>query len=111
MAPLQNYLTGGLLRSDWQPSSTFQLCGEPNPLPIPEHPTSSSDGSSNSQRSPMPDLRSAITDQDHIQGDPEAPLTLLEYGDFQCPRCLNAHRIVKRLTTHFGPTLRLVYRN
>jgi protein-disulfide isomerase len=59
----------------------------------------------------MPDLRSAITDQDHIQGDPEAPLTLLEYGDFQCPHCLNAHKIVKRLTIHFGPTLRFVYRN
>ena len=59
----------------------------------------------------MSDLRSAITDQDHIQGDHEAPLTLLEYGDFQCPHCLLAHKIVKRLTTHFGPRLRFVYRN
>lgn len=59
----------------------------------------------------MPNLRSAVTDQDHILGDPKAPLTLLEYGDFQCPHCLVAHKIVKQLTRHFGPSLRFVYRN
>lgn len=59
----------------------------------------------------MSDLRSAVTDQDHIQGDPKAPLTLLEYGDFQCPHCLIAHKIVKQLQKHFGARLRFVFRN
>jgi protein-disulfide isomerase len=59
----------------------------------------------------MRDLPIAITDQDHIKGDPDARLTLLEYGDFQCPHCLIGHKLVKRLSTHFGRTLRFVYRN
>jgi protein-disulfide isomerase len=48
---------------------------------------------------------------DHIQGPASAGVTLLEYGDFQCPSCAQAHAAMKIMLTHFGPKLRFVYRH
>jgi protein-disulfide isomerase len=52
-----------------------------------------------------------VGDRDHVQGRSDAPLTLLEYGDYQCPHCGRAHAVVKALQKHFGAGLRLVYRH
>ena len=43
--------------------------------------------------------------------DPHAPVTLVEYGDYQCPACGAAFPIVKAVQTHFGKELRFVFRN
>ena len=59
----------------------------------------------------MGNLTIPVTDDDHIQGDDRASLTLVEYGDFQCPHCAIAHAIVRRLQEHFGHRMRYVYRN
>jgi protein-disulfide isomerase len=59
----------------------------------------------------MAKLRTPITSQDHIQGPEDAPLTLVEYGDYECPSCGSAYPIVKRVQEHFGKRLRLVFRN
>ena len=59
----------------------------------------------------MAALKTPVTPDDHIQGDPDAELTLLEYGDYECPHCGRAHPIVKRLQEHFGRRLRFVFRN
>src|SRR5262245_37957173 len=56
-------------------------------------------------------LVTPVGPQDHVQGDQEAPLTLVEYGDFECPHCLRAHIVVKALQKHFGKNLRYVFRN
>ncbi|SEK62254.1 DsbA family protein [Nitrosovibrio tenuis] len=48
---------------------------------------------------------------DHIQGPETAPITLVEYGDYQCPYCANAYVIVKRVQHQLGPLLRFVFRN
>ncbi len=56
-------------------------------------------------------LRVPVSDQDHIQGSPDAPFTLVEYGDYECPHCGHAYPIVKRVQKHFGKRLRFVYRN
>jgi protein-disulfide isomerase len=48
---------------------------------------------------------------DHIQGPETAPLTLLEYGDYQCPYCAAASAIVKLVHDRLGPRLRFVFRN
>ncbi|HVR81782.1 MAG TPA: DsbA family protein [Luteimonas sp.] len=52
-----------------------------------------------------------VSPDDHIQGDPSALVTLIEYGDFQCPACGMAHPIVKQLQLNYGGDLRLVFRH
>lgn len=52
-----------------------------------------------------------ITARDHLQGPPDAPVTLLEYGDYQCPYCGAAHPIVKALQRTLGGTLRFAFRH
>jgi len=59
----------------------------------------------------MATLKVPVTPEDHIEGDPNAELTLLEYGDYECPHCGRAHPIVKRVQKHFGRRLRFVFRN
>lgn len=49
--------------------------------------------------------------RDHIVGRPDAPVTLVEYGDYECPFCGQAHIVVSELIRHFGPQLRYVYRH
>src|SRR5205085_9240749 len=56
-------------------------------------------------------LTRAVSGQDHVQGHADAPVTLLEYGDYQCPYCGEAHRVVKRLQKTLGNQLRFVFRN
>lgn len=48
---------------------------------------------------------------DHIHGSAHAAVTLVEYGDFECPSCRQAHPAVKFLVSHFGDRLRFVYRH
>src|SRR6266849_7160009 len=48
---------------------------------------------------------------DHIQGDPKAILTLVEYGDYQCPFCGAAYHEVKKAQKELGSKLRFVFRN
>src|SRR6266516_664193 len=49
--------------------------------------------------------------RDHIQGDPKALLTLVEYGDYQCPFCVAAYPEVKKVQKDLGSKLRFVFRN
>jgi protein-disulfide isomerase len=50
-------------------------------------------------------------DRDHIQGPADAPVTLLEYGDYECPYCGAAYPIVKEVQARMGQRLRFVFRN
>jgi protein-disulfide isomerase len=59
----------------------------------------------------MSKLSVPVSDKDHRQGDPDAPCTLVEYGDYQCPSCGHAYPIVKRVQKHFGKRLLFVFRN
>ena len=49
--------------------------------------------------------------RDHIRGTIDAPVTLLEYGDYECPFCSAAHRIVTTIEAAFGSRLRFVFRH
>ena len=49
--------------------------------------------------------------RDHIQGPQKAPITLLEYGDYECPYCGQAFTIVKLVQNLLGNNLRFVFRN
>jgi protein-disulfide isomerase len=56
-------------------------------------------------------LRLAVHENDHSIGPIDAPVTLVEYGDYECPFCREAHPIVQQLQRQFGPQLRFVFRN
>ncbi|RUM23889.1 DsbA family protein [Rhizobium vallis] len=59
----------------------------------------------------MTQLRVPITSLDHIQGDDNAIVTLVEYGDYECPHCAAAQPSLEQILAHFGNRLRLVYRH
>jgi protein-disulfide isomerase len=50
-------------------------------------------------------------DRDHSQGPADAPVTLVEYGDYQCPFCGAAYPIIKDVQARMGDRLRFVFRN
>ena len=56
-------------------------------------------------------LKPPVRPTDHVQGNFEALVTLVEYGDYQCPYCGQAYPIVKRIQTRLGSRLRFVFRN
>jgi formate-nitrite transporter family protein len=56
-------------------------------------------------------LTPPVSAQDHAAGPDDAPVTLVEYGDYECPYCGMAHPIVKRAQQELGNRLRLVFRN
>jgi Na+/H+ antiporter NhaA len=48
---------------------------------------------------------------DHVRGNPEAPVTLVEYGDFECPYCGQAEDVIRELLAESGLDLRYVFRH
>ncbi len=50
-------------------------------------------------------------ERDHIQGPEDAPATLVEYGDYECPYCGAAYPIIKEVQGRMGERLRFVFRN
>jgi protein-disulfide isomerase len=56
-------------------------------------------------------LNPAVSDRDHIEGSAAAPVTLLEYGDFECPHCGHAYPIVEELRRRMGKKMRFAFRN
>jgi protein-disulfide isomerase len=56
-------------------------------------------------------LTPSVNERDHSAGPADAPVTLVEYGDYQCPHCGRAHPRVKALQKRFGDRLRFVFRN
>ena len=58
-----------------------------------------------------PSLTPPVSTRDHSQGPANAPLTLVEYGDYQCPYCGAAYPVVKQLQEALGKKMRFVFRN
>jgi protein-disulfide isomerase len=56
-------------------------------------------------------LASAVAERDHVQGPADAPVTLVEYGDFECPYCRASVAIVEELQRLLGDRLRFVFRH
>jgi protein-disulfide isomerase len=59
----------------------------------------------------MSGLRIPFGAEDHVQGTADAPVTLLEYGDFECPYCGTAYPVLKEVQRRMGKSLRFVFRN
>ena len=58
-----------------------------------------------------PDLAVPLDARDHAQGPENAPVTLVEYGDYECPTCGQAFPIVKQLRQTLSDQLRLIFRH
>src|SRR3954451_17000425 len=63
-----------------------------------------------SQNHPL-ELTPPVSPQDHALGPDHAPVTIVEYGDFECPTCKQAAPAVKLLLERFGGHVRAVFRH
>jgi protein-disulfide isomerase len=59
----------------------------------------------------MSRLTPPVGDHDHVLGRSDAPITLLEYGDYECPFCGMAHPVVKAILRQLGDQLRFAFRH
>jgi protein-disulfide isomerase len=58
----------------------------------------------------MNTLTTPVNKRDHLRGSPDAPVQLVEYGDFECPHCGAAYVVVKKLEQDLGDRLAVVFR-
>jgi len=65
----------------------------------------------NQQQAQARNLRPVDPERDHIFGNPDAPITLIEYSDFECPFCKRFHPTVDRLLANNQDKIRWVYRH
>ena len=56
-------------------------------------------------------LTPSVSPADHSAGSEDAPVTLVEFGDYECPHCGAAHPIVQEIQKRLGPNLRFAFRN
>lgn len=56
-------------------------------------------------------LTPPVSERDHASGPEDAPVTLVEYGDYECPYCGMAYLVVKSAQRELGEQLRFVFRN
>jgi len=59
----------------------------------------------------MAKLKAPLNQDDHIQGDKNAPIELVEYGDYQCTYCGDAHPTIKAIQSKMGKDLKFIFRN
>jgi len=52
-----------------------------------------------------------ITEDDHLRGNPEAEIILVEYSDFECPFCKSFHPIMKQVLAEYGDKVAWIYRH
>jgi Na+:H+ antiporter, NhaA family len=56
-------------------------------------------------------LSPPLDDLDHVRGEPDAPLELVMFGDFQCPFCLGAQSVLRRVRDRLDGRLRFAFRH
>ena len=56
-------------------------------------------------------LEVPVGSADHAIGPADAPITLVEYGDYECPYCGEAFPVTQQLIREFGPSMRFVFRH
>lgn len=57
------------------------------------------------------DATASDADGEHVYGDPDARVTVVEFGDFECPYCARAAPVLRALVDGSGGTVRLVFRH
>lgn len=68
---------------------------------------------SNNQQPPAPGFKkpAAVSGEDHIFGNRNAKVTLVEFSDYQCPFCQRVHQTLERIVNESGGKVRWVYRH
>lgn len=61
--------------------------------------------------SAAPDTNIEVTKDDYIYGDPDAPITLVEFSDFECPFCSRFHPTAKQVVDEYPGQVRWVYKH
>ncbi len=56
-------------------------------------------------------MKAAIDDKTRIRGDKNAPITIVEYSDFECPYCARGYKAIEAVRQKYGAKLRFVYKN
>jgi protein-disulfide isomerase len=59
----------------------------------------------------MTRLRVPVSAHDHVLGAQEGAVTIVEYGDYECPHCAAAQPVLAQILAHFADEVRLVYRH
>jgi protein-disulfide isomerase len=57
------------------------------------------------------ELSVPVTERDHVRGLPDAPVVIVEYGDYECPYCGRAYWVIKELRDELGDRVGFVFRN
>jgi protein-disulfide isomerase len=91
--------------------------GTETPIPRSETPAGSPNRPATSPNAPAvpgstnpPAVAELGADPPHAEGPANAPVTLEEFGDFQCPPCAMLHPVLKTMEKEFGPRLRVIFR-
>ncbi len=56
-------------------------------------------------------LKPPVNEKDHSEGNAEASIELVEYGDYQCPHCGAAYPVIKKIQETYGSQIRFVFRH
>ena len=59
----------------------------------------------------MSQLTKPVDEKDHFEGQADAPIILVEYGDYQCPHCGAAYPVIKKIQETFETQIKFVFRN
>jgi protein-disulfide isomerase len=100
-------LGAGLLTARYLQRSS----SESSSTPLPAAAASPSTSSASSASSEASSQKEPGAQPPHAQGNPNAPITLEEFGDFECPPCGMLHPILKQLEAEYGPAkVRVIFR-
>lgn len=71
----------------------------------------SSSGQRQQQQAGSPENMKPVSSADHVRGNPNAPVTVVEYSDFECPFCKEFHNTMEQVITVYGDRVNWVYRH
>lgn len=80
-----------------------------NTPPPAQYPTT--DPNALEPEGPPPSFNVQVTDQDHIRGNKDASVTIVEFSDFECPFCGRFAPTIEQAMTEYGDRVRLVYKH
>lgn len=105
--PLAIVIAGGLIAG----AVFFGLKGNPAPAPIAAAPQAQQAVEQDAGKA-LENMKPVASD-DHIRGNPDAPIKIVEYSDTECPFCKRLHETMKQVIDEYGDTGKVawVYRH